>query len=49
MLIRRGWLRYGTAGAWRAPSPAVAEWIGRVFDGDRQPEVAVMFAALKGK
>jgi hypothetical protein len=33
-MIRRGYLRYGIADAWRPPSPTIAEWVGRVFDGE---------------
>lgn len=49
-MIRRGYLRYGTPGAWQTPSPTVAAWIDRIFDG-RKPARRVdgLFAALKGE
>lgn len=49
-MIRRGYLRYGTPGAWQAPSPTAAAWVDRLFDRRRPARrTDALFAALKGE
>jgi len=47
-MIRRGYLRYGKPGAWRAPSPMIAAAVERLFDGEPLHQPSTVGAPADG-